>query len=93
MSGDSHILVAFQKLPDRRDRPLIERQAARYDDVKEAMAKVARKLHDEATKINAGGRGFTWDYDDIVYDSALIEHTGDTEAVPTLVATLRIARP
>jgi hypothetical protein len=92
MSGDSHILVAFQKLPDRRNLPLLVRQGLRREDVREAMVLVARKLNEEATKLNAGGRGYTWDFDDIVYDSAMIENVGDTEAVPTLVASMKVSR-
>lgn len=92
--SDSRILVAFVKLPDRRDRPMIERQAHREADIRDAMAQAARKLHDEATKINAGGRGFKWDYDTIIYDVARIAHDSDVRhAVPTIVATMKMERP
>ena len=68
--SDSHVFVAFVKLPDRRELSTMARQALIESDIRESMAIAARKLNAEAMKYNAGGRGFDWAREDITYDIA-----------------------
>jgi hypothetical protein len=94
-------IVAFQKLPDRRDTPLQERYLLLEADMREAMALGARKVLNKAAGRSNGG--WEWDADDIEYDVASIANDvqpkkGDVgalrrEAIPTLVVTLVIRRP
>lgn len=67
-----HLLV-LMPLADHRDPLHPERAVPLYllnqmleGDIREAMAKAARKLNDTAMKYRV--RGYEWDLDDIVYD-------------------------
>jgi DNA-binding IclR family transcriptional regulator len=87
-SSNSRVLVAFQPLPDRREMPLQERHRMYDPDIREAMAMAAKKLNQEALKYSA--QGFTWDLYSITYDIAKIG--GPNEAIPTVIATIKIDR-
>lgn len=86
-------IVAFVKLPDRREIPVEQRYATLEADMREAMAKGARQVAEQASKHNVFGYTFT--PDDITYDVAHIADpaTGKgeklrREVIPTLVVSL-----
>lgn len=92
-SGNSRVLVAFAKLPDRRDMQPQQRHLLLDSDIRDGMARAARKLADTAMSYH--NRGFEEDLSTITYDIAHIGEDGRPmrEAVPTVVATLKITRP
>lgn len=91
-SGNSRVIVVFEKLPDRREVPMQERMRLLDGDIRDAMARGARGLVAAAQKYVS--LGFTWDLETTTYDIAHIGEDGrpSREALPTVVCTLRIHR-
>lgn len=80
-SADARQLVVIIELTKRPELDTDARIWLLESDIREAMAKAARRLNETAMKYSV--QGFTWDLDDIVYEHG---------AARTITATLRIAR-
>lgn len=80
-SANARQIVVIQPLTDRGILPMSDRVKLLDSDIREAMAKAARRLNQEAQKYAV--QGFSWDLDDIVYEHG---------AHRVLTATLRISR-
>lgn len=75
-------LAVFEELADRSDKTPAERGLLLETDMREAMARAAKRLDQQASKYRVVG--YEWDLNDIQYDVVR----------PRLImATLKIERP
>jgi hypothetical protein len=96
-------LVAMVDLPDRRELTWQARNLLMESDIREAMAKAARKLHAHYLQRDYNNTGWVFDPEAIEYDMTRLakgmDVGADTQVKGTeslarvLVATIRIYRP
>jgi hypothetical protein len=96
-------LVAMVDLPDRRELTWQARNLLMESDIREAMAKAARKLHAHYLQRDYNNTGWVFDPEAIEYDFTRLQRGmdigADTQVKGTeslarvLVATIRIYRP
>lgn len=84
-------LVAFVELPDRRTETWQARNMLRESDIREAMAKGARRLFDQWTQ-KFSVLGFKFDPEDIEYDITRLEMGMDVGAETAIPHTEGLAR-
>lgn len=85
-------LVTFVEMPDRRKEDWQARNMLRESDIREAMAKGARRLHDEFMKRDYGNVGFVFNPDNIEYDITRLGAGMDISADPAIKAPPSLAR-
>ena len=85
-------LVAFVELPDRRNLEFQARNLLLESDIREAMAKGARRLYDAFMQRDYGNIGFVFDPEKIEYDFTRLQIGMDVGADTQIKHTEGLAR-
>lgn len=85
-------LITMVDLPDRRELDWRARNLLMESDIREAIAKAARKLHDRFLQRDYGNIGFVFDPDAIEYDFQRLAMGMDVGADTQVKGTESLAR-